>query len=162
MLDFDSEDIDGMNDDVGEEQEPPPTGRWAAISSYDIYMVDTPKENNGKDQKDATEGNPLEKQPKRPSKSGDSKNSDNSARKIDTPVDSKGNNDHMDPGMEQEEPGHAEHSLEQTPDHGDPEGRTHQPASGEEEVRTTMHSSFWKNVWNKRTSTEGLWPPRGA
>ena len=26
MLDFDSEDIDGTNDDAGEEQEPPPIG----------------------------------------------------------------------------------------------------------------------------------------
>ena len=36
MLDFDSEDIDGMDDDAGEEQEPPPTGRWTTTSSYDI------------------------------------------------------------------------------------------------------------------------------
>ena len=43
MLDFNSEDIDGMDDDAGDEQEPPPTGRWTATSSYDIYMVDTPK-----------------------------------------------------------------------------------------------------------------------
>ena len=43
MLDYGSEDIDGMDDDVGEEKEPPPTGRWTATSSYDIYMVDTPK-----------------------------------------------------------------------------------------------------------------------
>ena len=43
MLDYDFEDIDGMDDDAGEEQEPPPTGRWTATSSYDIYMVDTPK-----------------------------------------------------------------------------------------------------------------------
>ena len=42
-LDYDSEDIDGMDDDAGEEQEPPPTGHWTATSSYDIYMVDTPK-----------------------------------------------------------------------------------------------------------------------
>ena len=35
--------------------------------------------------------------------------------------------------MEQDEPGHAEHSAEQTPNHGDPEGRTEQPASGEED-----------------------------
>ena len=35
--------------------------------------------------------------------------------------------------MEQDELGHAKHSPEQTPDHGDPEGRTHQPASGEED-----------------------------
>ena len=27
VLDFDSEDIDGMDDDAGEEQEPPPIGR---------------------------------------------------------------------------------------------------------------------------------------
>ena len=37
VLDFDSEDIDSMDDDAGEEQEPPPIGRWTAISSYDIY-----------------------------------------------------------------------------------------------------------------------------
>ena len=62
MLDFDSEDIDGMDDDAGEEQEPPPTGRWTATSSYDIYTVDTPKGSNGDE---ATEENPLEKQSKR-------------------------------------------------------------------------------------------------
>ena len=38
MLDFDSEDIDGMDDDAGEEREPPPTGRWTTTSSYDIYI----------------------------------------------------------------------------------------------------------------------------
>src|SRR4051812_24183857 len=37
MLDFDSEDIDGMDDDAGDEQEPAPVGRWKATSSYDIY-----------------------------------------------------------------------------------------------------------------------------
>ena len=56
VLDFDFEDIDGLDDDVGEKQEPPPTGRWTATSSYDIYMVDTLKENNGDE---ATEDNPL-------------------------------------------------------------------------------------------------------
>ena len=61
MLNFDSEDIDGMDDDA-EEQEPPPKGRRTATSSYDIYMMDTPKESNGED---ATENNPIKKQPKR-------------------------------------------------------------------------------------------------
>ena len=65
MLDFDFEDIDGMNDDAGEEQEPLPTGRWTATSSHDIYMVDTPKENNDEEQEDAAKDSPLEKQPKR-------------------------------------------------------------------------------------------------
>jgi len=45
MLDYGSEDIDGMDDDDDEEQgqNPPFTGRWPATSSYDVYMVDTPK-----------------------------------------------------------------------------------------------------------------------
>ena len=47
MLDFDSEDIDDMDDDVGYEHKPAPIGHWKATSSYDIYMVDTPKEGNG-------------------------------------------------------------------------------------------------------------------
>ena len=46
VLNFDSEDIEGIDDDAGEEQEPPPTRRRTASSSYGIYMVDTPKETN--------------------------------------------------------------------------------------------------------------------
>ena len=38
MLNFDPEDIDGMDDDAGEEQEPLPTGRWTTTSSHDIYI----------------------------------------------------------------------------------------------------------------------------
>ena len=34
--------------------------------------------------------------------------------------------------MEQDEPGHAEHSPKQMPDHSHPKAQTHQPASGEE------------------------------
>ena len=55
VLNFDSEDIDGMDDDAGDTQEPPPTGRWTTTSSYNIYMVDTPKDTNGDE---ATEDNP--------------------------------------------------------------------------------------------------------
>ena len=48
MLDYGSEDIDSMDDDAGEEeaQNPPFTGRWTATSSYDVYMVDAPKDNS--------------------------------------------------------------------------------------------------------------------
>ena len=53
MLDYDSEDIDGMDDDAGDYQEPVPTGHWKTTSSYDIYMVDTPKDGDGEE---ATEG----------------------------------------------------------------------------------------------------------
>ena len=45
VLDYGSKDIDGMDDDADMEQgqDPPLTGRWTATSSYDVYMVDTPK-----------------------------------------------------------------------------------------------------------------------
>ena len=57
MLDFDFKDIDGMDDDAGDIQEPPLTGRWTSTSSNNIYMVDTPKETNGDV---AVEDNPRE------------------------------------------------------------------------------------------------------
>ena len=47
MLDFVSEDIDGMDADAGDDEEPAPIGPWKATSSYDIYMVDIPKDGNG-------------------------------------------------------------------------------------------------------------------
>ena len=62
VLDYDSEDIDGMDNDAGDYQEPVPTGHWKTTSSYDIYMVDTPKEGDGEG---TTEDDPSKKQPKR-------------------------------------------------------------------------------------------------
>ena len=62
MLDFDSEDIYGMDTDAGDDEEPAPIGPWKATSSYDIYMVDTPKEGDGDG---TTEDGPSKKQPKR-------------------------------------------------------------------------------------------------
>ena len=64
MLDFDSEDIDDMDDDAGDKQEPLPIGHWTPTSSHDVYMVDTPKEKDDEEQKDATKGCPLKKQSK--------------------------------------------------------------------------------------------------
>ena len=45
VLDFDSEDIDGMDDDAGEDSESMRCRIHA--SPHDIYMVDTPKEGDG-------------------------------------------------------------------------------------------------------------------
>ena len=39
VLDFDSEDIDSIDDDAGEVQEPPLIGRWIATSSFNIYIL---------------------------------------------------------------------------------------------------------------------------
>ena len=62
MLDYGSEDINGMDDDAGEEQAEnlPFTGRWMDTSSYDVYMVDTPKAGNGDDKEDPVEDKPPE------------------------------------------------------------------------------------------------------
>ena len=94
MLDFDSEDIDGMDDDVGDEHEPAPTGHWTATSSYDIYMVDTPREGDGDK---TTEDNPSKKQPKhrrqrRRSKSRQSKSGDTGTGDNNTPDSAEDNN----------------------------------------------------------------------
>ena len=99
-------------------------------------MVDTPKGNNDEERKDAAKDNSLEKQPKRRrrhcSKTRLGKNNDNNARKNNTPVDSRGNNDHMDPAIEQDEPADGEHSTEPLSDNGDAEGKANQPLSREE------------------------------
>ena len=94
MPHFGSEDIDGMDDDAGDEQEPPPTGRWTATSSYDIYMVDTPKEGDGDK---TTEDNPSKKQPKHRrqrhrSKSRHSKSSDTGTRDNNAPDNAEDEN----------------------------------------------------------------------
>ena len=64
MLDCDSEDIDGMDDDAGDDQEPAPTGHWKATSTYDVYMVDTPKGSDNEEQRDMAKDNSPDKQPK--------------------------------------------------------------------------------------------------
>ena len=66
MLDYASEDIDGMDDDVGDEQGQDPlfTGCWKATSTYDVYMVDTPKEDDSDGGKDPVEDKPSEAPPK--------------------------------------------------------------------------------------------------
>ena len=93
MLDYDSEDIDGMDEDARDDQEPAPTGHWKATSSYDIYMVDIPKDGNGEA---TTEDDPSKKQPKRRrqrrrSKSRHSKNGDSGTGDNNTPDSAKDN-----------------------------------------------------------------------
>ena len=67
MLDYASEDIDGMDDDAGEEQSqnPPFIERWMATSTYDMYMVDIPKEDDGDGGKVPIKDKPSEAPPKR-------------------------------------------------------------------------------------------------
>ena len=93
MLDFDSEDIDGMDTDEGDDQELAPIRNWKATSSYDIYMVDTPKAGDGEEK---TEDDPSKKQPKsrrqrRRSKSRQSKNGESDTGDNNTPDSAEDN-----------------------------------------------------------------------
>jgi hypothetical protein len=67
MLDYTSEDIDGMDDNVEAEpgQNPPITGRWMATSTYDVYMVDTPEKKDDDGTQDPDEEKPFDEPPKR-------------------------------------------------------------------------------------------------
>ena len=99
MLDFYSKDIDGMDDDVGDDQEPAPTEHWKATSSYDIYMVDIPKDGNDEG---IAEDDPSKKQPKRRrqrrrSKSRHSKNEDSGTGDNNTPDRAEDNPLQQDP-----------------------------------------------------------------
>ena len=57
-------DIDGPNDDEGDDEEPAPIGPWKATSSYDVYMVDAPKDDD-EERKHTPKACSLEKQSKR-------------------------------------------------------------------------------------------------
>ena len=93
MLDFDSEDIDDMDDDAGDEQEPAPVGRWKATSSYDIYMVDTPKDGDGDGTAvdDTSKKQPKRRRQRRRSKSCQNKHGDSSTGDNNTPESAKEN-----------------------------------------------------------------------
>src|SRR3954463_3536857 len=115
MLDFGSEDFDGMDDEGGDEQEPAPVGRWTATSSYDIYMVDAPKDGDG----DGTaEDNNTKKPPKRRrqrrrSKSRHSKNGDSGTGDNTTPDSAEEHQNRQDSALEDEKASPHERAAEQ-------------------------------------------------
>ena len=102
MLDFDSEDIDGMDDDVGDEHEPAPIGHSKATSSYDICMVDTPKDGDGDGTMgdDAPKKQPKRRRQRRRSKSRQSKNGDSGTGDNNTPNSAEDNHLQQDSAQE--------------------------------------------------------------
>ena len=78
-LDYDSEHINGMDNDAGEEeaQNPPFSRHRTTTSSYDVYMVDAPKENSSDDKEDPAEDKPSEIQSKRRFRSKSRRSKDN-------------------------------------------------------------------------------------
>ena len=110
MLDYASEDIDDMDDDAGDEQgqDPPFTGRWTVTSTYDVYMVDTPKEDDGDGRKDSVEDKPVEAPSKRRhqrcrSKSRRGKDSNTGTGDNNTPEDAEDPEAPIEPTSEQDD-----------------------------------------------------------
>ena len=131
VLDFEFEDIDGMDDDAGDVHEPPLIGRWTATSSYDIYMVDTPKETNGDE---ATKDNPSKKIAKHGRRPRRSK-----PRQDNTGTGDKNNPDGADdeynskqPAFEQAEQEDGHDSPDEQATDGYPEEDNYMPPSEDE------------------------------
>ena len=90
MLDYDSKDIDGMDDDAGDDQEQAPNGRRKATPAHNVYIVDTPKGSDNEEKRDVAKDNSPNKQTKRRRK-----------RRPKTGIDT--NDTHTDPALEQDE-----------------------------------------------------------
>src|SRR3954463_4771324 len=80
-----------MDDEGGDEQEPAPIGCWTATSSYDIYMVDTPKDRDGDGtaEDDTSKKQPKRRRQQRRFKSRQSKNGDSGTGDNTTPNSAK-------------------------------------------------------------------------
>ena len=118
MLDYDSEDIEGMDDYARDDQKPVPTRHWKTTSTHDIYiyMVDTPKGSDNEEQRDVAKENSPEKQSKRRRK-----------RRSKSRLDK--DSTHTDPAIEQGESTEDEHAIEQP---SKQDGQSEQPILGED------------------------------
>ena len=135
MLDYASEDIDGMDDDAGAEpgQNPPITGRWTATSTYDVYMVDTPKEDDNGNQ-DPIEDKPVEVPPKHRcqrcrSKSRREKESNTNTGDNDTLENAEESDHPIEPAIEQDGREDGQVNLDELAENEDSEDSNYLPVS---------------------------------
>src|SRR4051812_49225163 len=110
MLDFGSEDFDGMDDEDGDEREPAPIGHWTSTPPNDVFMVDTPKGNDNEEKGGEKRGKPSEKQSKRRRR-----------RRAKPRLV-------QDPAVEQDEPVDDEHASEQPSEQGNTDREDRQPS----------------------------------
>ena len=112
-----------------------PTGHWKTTSSYDIYMVDTPKDGDGEE---VMEADSLKKQPKRQrqrrrSKSRHSKNGDFGTGDNNTPESAEDNPLQHDPAQAEGEASPHERAADE-----EVEDDNYLPPSGDEARRNFM------------------------
>ena len=127
-----------MDDDPGEEdQNPPFTRRWTDTSSYDVYMVDAPKEHSSDDKEDPVEDKPSEIQSKcrrqrRRSKPRRSKDGHTGTGENSTPGDAENNEDPVGAASEQEEHDNGQDNPDEQAIEDDSEDDSYRPPSEEE------------------------------
>ena len=137
VLDYGSKDIDGMDDDADKEQgqDPPFTGRWTATSSYDVYMVDTPKgSGNDKEEPDTNKTSKTQSKRQRPkhrSKHRRSKDDNTGTGENSTPGDAENNEGPVGATSEQEHDSRQNNPDEQAIE-DDSEDDSYRPPSEEE------------------------------
>src|SRR3954466_9322324 len=122
MLDFGSEDFDGMDDEDGDEEEPAPIRRWTTTPPNDVFMVDTPKGNDNEEKGDEKRDKPFEKQSKRRRK-----------RRAKPRLD-------QDPAIEQDEPVDDEHASEQPSEQGNADREDRQPSPAHNRTPERSHA----------------------
>ena len=132
MLDYDSEDIDGMDDDAGDDQEPALNGRRKATPSHNVCMVDTPKGSDNKEKRDVAKDNSPNRQTKQRRK-----------RRPKTGIDKSGT--HMDPALEQGKAVDDAHVNKQLAGHE----LDKQPNPGEDDLTSPEHM----NLHNRLVAT---------
>ena len=139
MLDYASEDMDGMDDDAGAEtgQNPPITGRWTTTSTYDVYMVDMPEKKDDDGTKDPIEDKPVEAPPKRRrqrcrSRSRREKESNTGTGDNNTPDNVEDSDHPVELAFEQDEWEEGEVNPDELVDHEDSEDSNYLPASEED------------------------------
>ena len=138
MLDYTSEDIDGMDNDADAEsgQVPPITRRWTTTSTYDVYMVDTLEKKDDDAIHDPGKDKPVNKPPKcrcqwRRSQSRPVKDSNTCAGDNET-LDNVEDPEHpAEPTSEQDEREEGQYSPEHA-DHEDLEDNNYMPVSEED------------------------------
>ena len=128
-----------MDNDANKEQgqDPPFTGRWTATSSYDVYMVDTPKESgDDKEEPDANKPSVTQskrRHPKRCSKPRRSKDGNTGTEENSTPGDAENNEDPFGAASEQEEHDNGQDNPDEQAIEDDSEDGSYRPLSEDEE-----------------------------
>ena len=119
------------------EKKRPKTRCWTANSSYDVYMVDAPKENSGDDKEDPVEDKPPEIQSKHQrqrhrSKSRRSKDINTGTGEDNTPEGAEDNKDPVETANEQDEWQDGQVSPGKQATHEDSEDSNYLPLSEDE------------------------------